>query len=297
MTTPPSQDKELATGAAMNQTAMNQTGREPGCAEKASAQNMSGEQVVGEGAPPLSPVAAANVGEQLSMQFATKTSFAEEDFILHDGNRAAFTYLAEWPDGTYPFTLLVGPPQSGKSHLASLWANRVSAHLCQAFEIADIETHLPLLTTAPICVEQVDDPGILTDQSLFHFLNTARAHGQSVLMTARQPLAQWPRTLPDLLSRMKTATPLMLAEADEAAFRQLLVKLLADRNLIIEPQVLDYIAVRMIRSYAAVGMLVAELDRHSLVRQQAINRTVAGLALDRVGALLSEERCGSSENM
>lgn len=229
------------------------------------------------------------MGEQLPMQFSTRTSFAPEDFIVHEGNRAAFDYLAEWPDGAYPFTLLIGPAQSGKSHLASLWANRVSAAHCQATDIADIETHLPLVSAAPVCIESVDRPDLLSDQSLFHFLNTARAHSQSVLMTARLPLAQWPRTLADLLSRMKTATPLNLAQADEAALRQLLVKLLADRNLIIEPHVLDFLQVRMIRSYAAVALLVAELDRHSLVRQQAINRTVAGLALERVSAVLNEE--------
>ena len=85
------------------------------------------------------------------------------------------------------------------------------------------------------------------------------------------------------MSRLK-ALPLASIEApDDALLRAVLVKLFADRQLSVEPHVIDYVLVRMERSMSAAERLVAEADRQALVLQTRVTRAVAAAALDRLG--------------
>ena len=89
--------------------------------------------------------------------------------------------------------------------------------------------------------------------------------------------------LPDLLSRLK-ALPLASIEApDDALLRAVLVKLFADRQLSVEPHIVDYVLVRMERSMSAAERFVAEADRQALVLQRRVTRAIAAAALDSLG--------------
>ncbi len=83
-------------------------------------------------APMATPIPPADVGSdpahrQLQLDLGHEPSHDEADFVIGDGNRLAFLHLAGWPNWPGPLTLLVGPPKSGKSHLARIWAGRASA--------------------------------------------------------------------------------------------------------------------------------------------------------------------------
>jgi chromosomal replication initiation ATPase DnaA len=86
-----------------------------------------------------------------------------------------------------------------------------------------------------------------------------------------------------LHSRLK-ALPLASIEApDDALLRAVLVKLFADRQLSVEPHIVDYVLVRMERSMSAAERFVAEADRQALVLQRRVTRTIAAGALDTLG--------------
>ena len=55
-----------------------------------------------------------------------------DDFIISDCNRLAAAWINRWPDWPKPghSLNLVGPPGSGKSHLAAIWQNMCGACLC-----------------------------------------------------------------------------------------------------------------------------------------------------------------------
>jgi len=73
-----------------------------------------------------------------------------------------------------------------------------------------------------------------------------------------------------------------LGEPDDALLSALLVKLFADRQLIVDSGLVDYIAVRMERSLEAANALVDELDREALAAGGAVTRKLAAAALARV---------------
>src|SRR6185436_15464347 len=58
-------------------------------------------------------------------------TFAREDFVVSEGNREALAWIDRWPDWPAPALALSGPPGSGKTHLARIWAGRAGAALAE----------------------------------------------------------------------------------------------------------------------------------------------------------------------
>ena len=88
--------------------------------------------------------------------------------------------------------------------------------------------------------------------------------------------------LPDLTSRLRALAVARLDPPDDALLRGVLVKLFADRQLAVEESVLSYLMLRMPRSLAAAGTLVAEIDRLALTEQAAVTRGLAARVLQQL---------------
>ena len=62
---------------------------------------------------------------------------------------------------------------------------------------------------------------------------------------------------------------------DDALLRAVLVKLLVERQLVVDTTVVEFLAQRIERSFAAARDLVERLDREALARQRRITRALA----------------------
>ncbi|HMS96681.1 MAG TPA: chromosomal replication initiator DnaA, partial [Tabrizicola sp.] len=114
--------------------------------------------------------------------------------------------------------------------------------------------------------------------ALFHLHNLAISGG-SLLLTARTPPRDWGLSLPDLISRMQ-ATPIVQLEApDDSLLSAVLVKLFADRQVAVAPNLIPYLVSRMPRSIGAARGLVAALDARALAAGRPITRALAGEVL------------------
>ena len=91
-----------------------------------------------------------------------------------------------------------------------------------------------------------------------------------MLLISREPPARWNDRLPDLMSRLKTALTVAIDAPDDAMFEAVLVKLFADRQLRVGPEIIAYLVARMERSFDAARRLVAAADHASLTRARAI---------------------------
>ena len=62
----------------------------------------------------------------------------------------------------------------------------------------------------------------------------------------------------------------------------MLFKLFSDRQLVVDPAVIAYIALRIERSLDAASAIVAALDREALARGKPVTRAMAGEVLREV---------------
>ncbi|HET7492948.1 MAG TPA: chromosomal replication initiator DnaA, partial [Bradyrhizobium sp.] len=69
---------------------------------------------------------------QLALVLPHAESFTREDFLGGPANAAGLALVDGWPDWPNRIMLLLGPEGSGKSHLASIWAEQAGARAISA---------------------------------------------------------------------------------------------------------------------------------------------------------------------
>jgi chromosomal replication initiation ATPase DnaA len=79
----------------------------------------------------------------------------------------------------------------------------------------------------------------------------------------------------DLGSRLKSLPVVTLEAPDDSLLRALLIKLFADRQLLVDESLVSYVATRIERSFAAARAVVAGLDREAMRLQRPLTRTLA----------------------
>lgn len=223
----------------------------------------------------------ADSPRQLVFDLAVRPALGVEDFLVGPSNMAAVALIDQWPDWPLRSAMVVGPADSGKSHLADVWRVRSGAEVIVGGALS--ETELPRLMSAPALVIADIDRGVGCETSMFHLLNIAREGRTSLLLTARTAPGELTIGLPDLRSRLRALPVAVIAHPDEAMLRAVLVKLFADRQLPVEPSVVETLASHMERTMAAANRLVADIDRMSLATRRKVTRALAHDVLARAG--------------
>lgn len=214
---------------------------------------------------------------QLAFDLPHRAALGAEDFLVSDCNLAAVKLIDAWPDWRAPVQLLVGPPASGKTHLVRVWQGRSGA---VALDPAHLGIALldRLVAGSAIVVEDADRSGF-DEKTLFHLLNLAREKRLFVLLTARTGANRWDTGLPDLASRLSAVPVTEIGEPDEALLRTVMLKQFADRQLAIDPKVLEFLALRIDRSLEAAAAAVEAVDQVALRSGRKITRQLVAEAL------------------
>jgi chromosomal replication initiation ATPase DnaA len=210
---------------------------------------------------------------QLSLALGHRESFDRADFLGGQGNETALALIDRWTEWPARALALFGPEGSGKSHLAAIWAKAAGARVI-AGRALDAASVPQALATGALAVEDADR-GPIDEAALFHLLNLAREQSAYVLITARLPPAGWPIRLPDLASRLRALPVVALDPPDDALLAAVLVKLFADRQLAVDERLIEFLAHRIERSFAAAQAAVAELDSEALRLKRPVNRALA----------------------
>jgi chromosomal replication initiation ATPase DnaA len=215
------------------------------------------------------------MGSQLAFDLDPAENFSHDDFIRGAANAAALDLVESWPGWPARTVAIVGPEGSGKSHLAAIWAAAAGARRL-ASRALDEPAVPAALATGALALECGVVDGNLDERALFHLLNLVKEQQAFLLLTARIAPAAWPIALADLASRLRAVPVVTLAAPDDTMLRAVLVKLFADRQVVVDEALVSYLMVRIERSFAAARSIVATLDREALRRQRPVTRALAG---------------------
>lgn len=216
---------------------------------------------------------------QLAFDLPARALFLRSDFFASPANAAALAAIEsaqDWPGGKL---LLVGPKGAGKTHLAHIWASANAATLIDARDLAGAD--LPALTEArAVVVEDADQIAgqRAAETALFHLHNLLMAGGR-LLITATTPPRDWGLILPDLQSRMQAAALTRIEPPDDALMAAVLIKLFADRQINVPPNLIPYLVQRIERSIDAARDVVAKLDGLALALGRPVTRALAAAYL------------------
>ena len=159
----------------------------------------------------------------------------------------------KWPFNT---AVLTGPARSGKS-LLGRWASTQG-------------------------IDVIDGADALDEDVVFHRWNAVQEGGSK----AGQPLlliadaTPWNVTLPDLASRLGGSLQLETGEPDDAMAAALIEAHAEARSLTLAEGAAEYLVPRSERSFAALEVLVATIDRISLERASPATMSIWRAALE-----------------
>ncbi|KQP06121.1 MAG: DnaA/Hda family protein [Methylobacterium sp.] len=232
--------------------------------------------------------------KQLAFDLPADPRYGREDFLVGPANAAAYGLVEAWPNWPDTVCVLTGPPGSGKSHLASIWATRAHAWTAAVAEVrAAAVPHL--VSNGALVIEDIDRAEGRDEAALFHLLNLAREHGSPVLVTAAQPVEAMGLATADLRSRLRLAPGATILPPDDALLRAVLVKLFVDRQLVVDLAVVEALALRIDRSFGLARQVVTELDRDALGRGRRITRPLALAVLARLGLDATDDEADDAD--
>ena len=224
---------------------------------------------------------------QLTLDLPQRPALGRADFVVAPCNETAVAWIDRWPDWPHPVLAVHGPPASGKSHLARVWRQASGAAEVTPERLNAAEPPELLGADALLVFEDVDRflaaAGQAEEERLLHLYNLVLQTGGQLLLTAAAAPARWRCNLPDLGSRLAAAHAVELGAPDDALIEALLIKLFSDRQLRVGPQVVRYLLARVERSFAALGAVVAAVDRaalsdHREITVPLVRRVVESLA-------------------
>lgn len=224
---------------------------------------------------------------QLALDLPHRPALDRADFLVTPANELAVAWIDRWPEWPHTALVLHGPAGSGKTHLTRVWQHAAEAIILDGSALGRRE---PPALLGPARTAVVEDAGQLLGDAadpevvardLLHLHNLIGERGGHLLITDVTPPRAWPIGLPDLASRLGAAPTVALGPPDDTLLAAVMVKLFNDRQLVVPPEVVQYLVPRIERSFAAVRHVVADLDRVALAKGSAITvplaREVLGL--------------------
>ena len=219
---------------------------------------------------------------QFTFELSRPPDLSPSAFARSAANTAAWRMIsvgAKWPN---PTMAIVGPQASGKSHLGTIWADRVDADILALSALA--KDHLKDGLAKPLWLDHDGAP--FDETALFHALNMATEEQSSILLTTRHALAKWEVALPDLSSRLKAIPQVQIMTPDDALLEAILIKRFGDLGITADPAVIAYVLARLERSYGAIDAAIRAFDQRTLA---AHRRATVPLAAEVLDELLGED--------
>ncbi|MBX6367494.1 MAG: DNA replication protein [Rhodospirillales bacterium] len=201
---------------------------------------------------------------QLVLDLGHRPALGRESFLVAPSNEAAVAWIDRWPAWPAPALVVYGPPGCGKSHLVEAW---------RSLSGASCERDPSRLGNATALA--LDDADRIPERDLLHLYNIIAGASGHVLMTGQRAPVLWDVRLPDLRSRLLASPSVAIGPPDDALLGAVLVKLFADRQVQVAPDVIEWLLRRIERSFAGARAVVARLDAAALERKRPVTVPLA----------------------
>lgn len=218
--------------------------------------------------------------QQLVFDFPLRPALGREDFIVTRCNEAAVSAIDRWPEWPANMLALWGPKGAGKSHLAHVWRAKSNAKVVEAADLSVGD--IPELFESSAFV--IDDCDLITnEEAFFHLYNHLKQTGAYTLFVGTDQPGKWATLLSDLKSRLSTIPAFEMGSPDEDLLRAVLEKQFRDRQLEVDGEVLDFLLLRIERSFEEIRRIADAVDLTALTQKRRITKKLAVEAMEALG--------------
>ncbi|MES1201445.1 MAG: chromosomal replication initiator DnaA [Pseudomonadota bacterium] len=202
-----------------------------------------------------------------------------DTLVVTEANRDVAQLLTDWRNWPGGALALVGPPGSGKTHLALAWALETGARAIAANTPPTAADERFQEAQGRLLIDDADGPR--DEAALWHVLDLARSRGGAVLLVAAQPPGVWPVEALPLRSRLLSLPVARLGEPDEGLMEVVLRRLCREQFIQLSDDAAKYLVLRLPRTFAAARAVSVALDQEVVRGAKPVSVAVAKRALGR----------------
>ncbi len=199
---------------------------------------------------------------QLPLPLTLPAIFSADNFFVSECNEEAYEILLNKKNWQQHALYLYGEKGSGKSHLAHIWSRKEKALFISVHNID------PAYVKKNSVIEDIEY--CADETKLLHLFNHCRDIGVKLLITSSMLPSELPFKLPDLTSRLRACQIARINPPDDLLITNVMRKLFSDRQLLVDDEVVNYIAARVERTLENVKIMVDKIDDSSLAQQKNI---------------------------
>ena len=201
------------------------------------------------------------MNDQLILKFPSQQAYKKEDFYVSPSNQEAYDFIDIWPRWIKRIVNIYGPPNSGKSHLLSIFKNKTSFLQIDPSQL-DEKIFLEFKTKEALIIENLDEN--ISEKLLYSLWNIALQDNKYLLISSRKKIGLYKFKLKDLISRVNSSLSIGINLPSDDLIGVIIAKNLSDKQIKVEKKHIDYIIKRIDRSYEKISQFILILDRYSL---------------------------------
>ena len=209
--------------------------------------------------------------KQLYFDMPDKTALGIEDYIITESNSFAFDLISRMIKGEINQGVISGPSFSGKTHLSKILIKNIGSNESLYID-GDYKKIIEKVGSSNlIVIENIDK--VLEDKSeedLFHIINFTKENNKKLLMTSGKSISNIEFKLEDLKSRLNATLEAKIMQPDDELMKLVLIKIFNDKQLLINPNVIDFLKSRLERSYKSINDFIEKIDKFSLEKGKKI---------------------------
>ncbi len=213
-----------------------------------------------------------NLEEQLTIEMPQKNFFGREDFMETKSNLEALSFIDEFIKSNQRIGLLVGPPGSGKSHLIKIFMNSIETRLSKIITLPSNNLFNEFEKNEFTIIEDIHNINLkFSEEDLLHAINISKETKRSLIMTSRIPISRFEIRLTDLRSRLESISVAIIEEPDDELMKSIILKMLRDRQLMVNPAIIEFLMKRLERTYLEINRTINLIDKHALEKGKKVS--------------------------
>lgn len=209
--------------------------------------------------------------KQLYFDMPDKTALGIEDYIITESNSFAFDLISRMIKGEINQGVISGPSFSGKTHLSKILIKNIGSNESLYIDRDYKKIIEKVGSSNLIVIENIDK--VIEDRSeedLFHIINFTKESDKKLLMTSGKSISNIEFKLEDLKSRLNAVIEAKIMQPDDELMKLVLIKIFNDKQLLINPNVINFLKSRLERSYKSINDFIEKIDKFSLERGKKI---------------------------
>ena len=206
---------------------------------------------------------------QLIFKFPFSKKYYEQDFFVSSNNFSAFRLIEDWPIWPGKWLNIFGASGSGKTHLAKILEKKIN--ITKLIDAKNINNKVIQDLSNINCLIIDNFKNNIDEKLLYSILNQSKQLENYVLINSTLSIKETKFNLSDLQSRMNSFLFFGIELPTDDLLKVIISKTLSEKQININPKILDFILNNVERSYDKMFKFLKDLDELSLSTGKSIN--------------------------